>query len=395
MTNSLSTFASKLVAKNHFIKASFGGFAGSGKTRTMALFVAGAYKQMKCTKPVLIVDNEKGSRFLVPFFQQQGIEVLVKETSSLPDVLASMQFLKDGEIDFLMVDTLSKVWYRYVSDYKEKNRKTFMQLDDWGKILPAWQQEFSDRFVELAGNMVFSGRGGFSYEKEEDATDSDGKVTKKGSFVKSGVKMKLAGETPFEPDLNVWMELQEEVGKKGKLSVWREAHVMKDRSAIIDGKVFKNPTYKEFKPVVDFLLSVGTGPVAGETDNTNLAPSEDFGWQKRRDDRDIEVEKIKAVFDKLAIGTSKEDKQLKVVVLEKFFGSSSATEIEKMDAERLRFGRINLQRLADSFKKVQPEERLTAVESFDLEADPDLPFATKPHNGNGNEKTVEVSSPTK
>ena len=74
MTNStLQTFATKLVAKNHFIKASFGGFAGSGKTRTMALFVAGSYKQMECKKPVLIIDNEKGSRFLIPFFQQQGI----------------------------------------------------------------------------------------------------------------------------------------------------------------------------------------------------------------------------------------------------------------------------------------------------------------------------------
>jgi hypothetical protein len=390
MTNSLSQFASKLVAKNHFIKASFGGFAGSGKTRTMALFVAGAYKQMKCTKPILIIDNEKGSRFLIPFFQQQGIETLVKETSSLPDVLAAMQFLKDGEIDFLMVDTLSKVWYRYVSDYKEKNRKTFMQLDDWGKILPAWQQEFSDRFVEVAGNFVFSGRGGYSYEKEEDTTSEDGKV-KKGSFVKSGVKMKLAGETPFEPDINVWMELQEEIGKKGKLTVWREAHVMKDRSAIIDGKTFKNPTYKEFKPVVDFLLSVGIGSVSGESDSTNLAPSEDFGWQKRRQDREIEVEKIKAVFDKLAIGSSKEDKQVKVVILERLFGSSSATEIEKMDAERLRFGRINLQRLSEGMAKIQSEERLTYVESFDLDADPDLPFASGKKNGNGKPELATIA----
>ena len=391
MANStLQNFASKLVAKNHFIKASFGGFAGSGKTRTMALFVAGAYKQMKCTKPVLIIDNEKGSRFLIPFFQQQGIEVLVKETTSLPDVLSAMQYLKDGEIDFLMVDTLTKVWYRFVADYKEKNRKTFMQLDDWGKILPAWQQEFSDRFVDIAGNFVFSGRGGYSYEKEEDVTDENGK-TKKGSFVKSGVKMKLAGETPFEPDLNIWMELQESVGAKGKLTVWREAQVLKDRSAIIDGKVFKNPTYKEFKPVVDFLLSVGTGTVASETDGTNLAPSEDFGWQKRRQDRDIEVEKIKAVFDKLAIGTSKEDKQIKVVILERLFGSSSATEIEKMDAERLRFGRINLQRLSEQMAKVQPEERLTLVESFDLDADPDLPFASEKKNGNGKKELVEAT----
>ena len=162
----LSDFASELVAKNQFVKVSIGGFAGSGKTKTGADFVSGSYKDLKCTKPVLIVDNEKGSRFLIPFFKQQGVEVLVKETSRLADVLQAMEYLKAGEIDYLFVDSLSKVWYQYVRDYKAKNRVTFMSLQDWGKILPAWQEEFSDRFVELAGNFLFTGRGGFQYEKE-------------------------------------------------------------------------------------------------------------------------------------------------------------------------------------------------------------------------------------
>jgi hypothetical protein len=34
----LSQFASNLVSRNHFIKASFGGFQGSGKTRTATEF---------------------------------------------------------------------------------------------------------------------------------------------------------------------------------------------------------------------------------------------------------------------------------------------------------------------------------------------------------------------
>ena len=66
----LTDFATTLAAKNHFIKASFGGFQGSGKTRTATEFIIGCYKDMKLTKPVLILDNEKGSRFLIPILKE-------------------------------------------------------------------------------------------------------------------------------------------------------------------------------------------------------------------------------------------------------------------------------------------------------------------------------------
>ena len=371
----LSDFASELVAKNQFVKVSIGGFAGSGKTKTGGEFVSGSYKDLKCTKPVLIIDNEKGSRFLIPFFKQQGIDVLVKETSRLADVLQSMEYLKAGEIDYLFVDSLSKVWYQYVRDYKAKNRVTFMSLQDWGKILPAWQEEFSDRFVELAGNFLFTGRGGFQYEKEEDVTDEQTGKVKKGQFVKSGVKMKMAGETPFEPDLNIWMELQQDVDKSGNLTVWREAQILKDRSGLIDGKVFKNPSYKDFQPFVQFLVAVPVGHVAGETNTENLAPSEDFGRYARKQEREIELEKIKALYDKAALGTSKEEKKLKVIITERVFGTSSGTEIEKMDAEKLGFYRLKLEKLFEKFHNVAPETLVDYVQNFNFEkAMADLPF---------------------
>jgi AAA domain len=358
--SSLSQFATKLAAKNHFVKASFAGFSGTGKSRTSSEFVAGTYKALKCTKPILFIDNEKGSRFLVPFFKKQGIEVLVKDTTSLADVITSMEYLQKGEIDFLFVDSLSKVWYQYVSDYKAKNKITFMTLEHWGKILPAWQQEFSDRFVGLEGNFVFTGRGGNQYEKEEDTQREDGS-TKKGAFVKSGVKMKLAGETPFEPDLNVWMEMRQVVSGK-TTKVYREAQIMKDRSATIDGKIFKNPTFKEFKPFVDFILDTPLGEVAGATDTLNHAPSEDFEYQKRKNAREIELEKIKASFEKIGFGVTREEKQLKVMIYEKIFGTSSMTEFEKFDAEKLRAQREMLEQLFDGL--ITAEDKIEYVKSF-------------------------------
>ena len=126
MKTNLSDFAAPIKAKNNFIKASFGGFAGSGKSRTACEFIIGAYKELKCTKPILIIDNEKGSRFLIPFFKKAGIEVLLKDTIELGDILQAFDYLNAGEIDFLFIDSLTKVWYKYVDDYRELNKRVFM-----------------------------------------------------------------------------------------------------------------------------------------------------------------------------------------------------------------------------------------------------------------------------
>jgi hypothetical protein len=362
---SLNDFAGPMVASNHFVKASFAGFAGSGKTRTGSEFAIGVYKQLKLKQPILIIDNEKGSRFLIPKFRESGIEVRLKETVQLADVQTAMKFLALGDISVLFIDSLTKIWYKYIKDYLAKTNHKFMQLDDWGKILPAWQEEFSNLFVECHGNIIFTGRGGYEYTKEEDEIREDG-TKKKGAMVRSGVKMKMAGETPFEPDLNVWMELEQQTTVKG-LKIYRSGQVMKSRLDSLDGKLFKNPTYKDFKPIVDYLLSMPTGSVSGPTSTENIAPAENFDWMKKREQREIEMEKIKAIFDKLGLGTSKEEKAVKVILLEKFFGTSSGTEMEKMNHEKLASGRIELAIFLEKWTSIDPEIKMDYLKSYNPE----------------------------
>jgi len=356
----LKNFASKIAAENSFIKASFGGFAGSGKTRTGAELIIGFYKKTGLKAPLLIIDNEKGSRFLVPLFEAAGIETYVKETVSLPDVLTAFKMLQSGEIGFLFIDSLTKVWYQYVRDYRTANRRTFMTLQDWGKILPAWQEQFADVFVNTVGNVVFTGRGGYTYDMEEN------EETKKKEFVKSGVKMKMAGETPFEPDLNIWMEInQEMVDGKPKLS--RIGLIMKDRSGLIDGKEFVNPTFKDFEPVIDYLLNVKKGAMAKTSDNTNIAPSENYESQNRKDRKEIELEKITNAMIKSGLGTSADDKKLKIAILEKFFGSNSWAEIEKMAVEKLSVGREKIEEMFASWALLTDfQSRMDFVTKFQL-----------------------------
>lgn len=335
----LADFATDLVAGNRFVKAGFGGFAGAGKSRTASEFVVGAYKDLGYTKPVLIIDNEKGSRFLIPMFRQAGVKAMLKDTTSLADVLTALEILKAGEIDFLFMDSLTKVWYRYVREYLEKNRKQFMELQDWGKLLPKWQETFSDAFVSAHGSIVFTGRGGFTYEKEEDTRDEQTGKVKKGQFIKSGVKMKLAGETPFEPDLNVWMEQQQEIGSDGKLKVWREAQVMKDRSGLIDGKVFSNPTYADFAPFVRYLVDVPAGEVAGESSDRNLAPGENFESFHRKEKREIALEEVAEELSRMHPGSTDAMKTARKELLEAVFGTRSWKAVEAKSFDEIVNGR--------------------------------------------------------
>lgn len=363
---SLDKFAGNLVAKNNFIKASFGGFQGSGKTRTATEFITGSYKEMKCSKPVLCLDNEKGSRFLIPIFKKAGIKALVKDTVNLADIIQAFEYLKLGEIDFLFIDSLTKIYYKFVKDYKEKNHRSFMRLNDWGKILPAWQEEFSDRFVNTEGNIVFTGRGGFEYEKEDDTTDEQGNVTEKGGFVKSGFKMKIAGETPYETDLNIWMQLEKGITKDNKISQKNVAYILKDRSDTINGKSFEMPKYKHFRPIVRFILGLPVGEVSEGTLNENLTPGSDADYFERKQKQQIEIEKISAVFDKYGLGDarSKADKQLKTSIIEKIFGTTSNTEIEKMHFTELNFKRQELEELFEMLK--ESDNPLDVVASYRL-----------------------------
>lgn len=324
----LSEFASPLVAENHFVKASFGGFAGSGKSRTASEFVAGVYKDFKCTKPVLVIDNERGSRYLQKFFMDQNIPVLIKNTTHLADVLHAFAFLEKKEIDFIFADSMTKVWYQFVRDYKTNNNKSRMALNDWGVLIPQWQEVFSDRLVDVKGNIIFTGRGGFEYDMEEDENG-------RKQFVRSGVKIKLQGETAFETDLNVWMDTKEQVEGGRVVKQWREALIMKDRSATIDGKTFQNPTYKNFKPAIDYLMSVPLGDVAGASDRTNLAPPADI-TPKKKLEREQALEVIYGSFDQLGLSTGAQDKKLKLDLWELVFKTSSKLKVENMKLDELK-----------------------------------------------------------
>ena len=310
-----------------YLKAAFQGFAGSGKTYTMAQVAVGLHKRIGSTKPIVIFDTEEAAKFLKPFFHKHEIRVLHKRSRSLADLKETMRHCREGVADILMLDSITHVWENFLASYQKSKNRTRLQFEDWGFIKPAWKQEFSEPFVRDPYHTLMTGRAGYEYEDEKDENG-------KRQIYKSGIKMKVEGETAYEPDILVLMERHEDLLEAKKV-VWREATVLKDRSTIIDGKTIRNPDYEAFAPAIEAILSDPSTAAAGpEGDASKLIQTEEDkrAWLKRRD---IALEEIEAILIKAFPGSTGPAKAAKGDALEHCFGTRSWTKVSSLPSELL------------------------------------------------------------
>ena len=152
---------------------------------------------------------------------------------------------------------------------------------------------------------------------------------------KTGIKMKAETETAYEPDILVLMERMEDVMNKKK-NIWRVGTVLKDRYRVIDGKSFKNPTYKDFEKMIEKALDGAYRKKLDENrDSFDDLKSTSNNWQKKRD---VALEEIENIFPQLLLSTSKDDKAIKLELLKYSFDCTSWTKIKSLPVETLEGG---------------------------------------------------------
>ena len=340
-----------------FAKVGILGFAGAGKTRTGTEIAIGLHKAIGSHKPVLFIDTETGSDFVLPLFQKHGIELMVSKTRAFKDLAEGIKEAPSIS-DILMIDSVSHFWVDIVESYRKKKNVNRLSFQDWGIIKPMWSNDFSTPFVTSPLHIIVAGRAGFEYDYFE---GDDGKM----ELYKTGTKMKAEGEFGFEPSLLIEMEriknpeatenYREAKTKDAKMRAAkqiaserefvRKATVLKDRSDIMDGKVFYNPSYADFAPHWESINIGGVHKPLEAGDSQGMFDSEgrpDWVIAKKR--ATIALEELKAELDKAYPSSSAKEKQARIKMLEKVFGTSSSTKMEGLQFGILESG---LRRIKD------------------------------------------------
>jgi hypothetical protein len=334
-----------------FAKVGLLGFAGAGKTRTGTEIAIGLHKSIGSKKPVLFIDTETGSDFVLPIFQQHGIELMVSKTRAFKDLAEGMREAPNIS-DIMIIDSVSHFWVDIVESYRKKKNVNRLSFQDWGIIKPMWSNDFSMPFVTSAIHLIVCGRAGFEYDYFE---GEDGKM----ELYKTGTKMKAEGEFGFEPSLLIEMEriknpeANEEYRtaktKDAKMKAAKQiaagrefvrmATVLKDRSDIMDGKIFYNPSYEDFAPHWESINIGGVHKPLESGDSQGLFNKEGQPqWAIDKKRATIALEEIKAEYDKNIPGSTAKDKAAKIKLAEYLFKTGSWTALEGMSVDILTQG---------------------------------------------------------
>ncbi len=345
MKTTTNSFFSKAENTKPFFKANFFGFAGTGKTYTAALLALGIHQKIKSTKPIVIFDTEKASKFLLPIFEPAGISLEVKESRSLADLKETMRIMREGYSDILIIDSISHIWENFLEAYRRQKNRSMLQFQDWGVIKPTFKTEFSDPFVNDPYHIIMCGRAGYEYDNEIN------QETGKREIFKSGVKEKVEGETAYEPDMLVLMERYQEMENGTLKKAIRQATILKDRSNILDGKVFENPTFADFEPSIDVMLHNPVRKVSeAERDAATLIKSEEEKkeWIK---EKTVALEELENYLVSIWPGRGAEETKNKVDALFYAFGTRSWTAITQLSPQKIKDGTEKVKEIAQKYIK--------------------------------------------
>jgi len=266
----MNTLFKPAEATNAFLKMGLMGFPGAGKTFTATVVAIGLVKLAQkmnlsyATKPMFFLDTEAGSDWVLPRFKEAGIPVHTSKTRAFKDLCAAVDEA-EANASLLLIDSATHFWREFCETYVARKaaqlrKPTYrLQFADWAFLKGEWGK-FTDRYVNSKLHAVLAGRAGYEFDFREDSEDPS-----KKNLEKTGVKMKAETEMAYEPHLFVLMERVMDMATKRDDHV---AHVLKDRSDVLDGAEFVNPTFENFLPHI-LRLNLGGTHLGVDTSRTS------------------------------------------------------------------------------------------------------------------------------
>ena len=315
-----------------FAKIGMLGFAGSGKTFTATELAIGLAHLSKGTT-VAFFDTEKGSDFMKKKVEDSNLTLMVHKGRAFSDLISVIKEVEKEKIPVLIIDSITHVWRDLVDSYQKQKNKKYLTMADWGILKGQWKT-YTDLYINSSIHILMLGRAGFEYETHENED------TGRKEMIKGATKMKVEGETGFEPDLLIEMYRMEVEDK-----IVNRAWVMKDRTNTLNGKHFDCPTFKTFQPFWNFLNISGThqGYDASRDSSDLFKKDSDYSYENKKRRKDIALESIQEALVLAGCdGTSSEAKKKRTDTLIQIFGTSTKTGIENMDVDTLETGVSNL-----------------------------------------------------
>ena len=336
---------SEIEAPTH-LKGGILGFAGSGKTHTMALIAIGIWKMLNkgngYDKPVNFLDTETGSSYVKELFVNAGVPIQGKKTRAFVTLMAGLEESVKNENIFL-IDSVTHFWQELMFTYMKKKGLSRLNINHIGNIKKEWKP-FPDLYLNSPIHSILCGRAGFEWGYEED--DEGNK-----QLAKTGTKMKVEGDFGYEPTLLIEMEqLRGDKDKTGSSFVNR-AWVIKDKfsSSGLQGKHFDMPTFENFLPHISRLNINGKFPnIDMETTSEDLIENPDRSREHMYKQRDIFIEELKNELTLKFNSRTDEGKKKALGFLKETFNSTSMIAISGCDNETIRQG-------LDKLKKFKPE----------------------------------------
>jgi hypothetical protein len=264
----------KAEPKQSRLKIGFYGPQGSGKTLTALLVSEGL--AAKAGKRVAFIDTEHGTDFYAKDIPDRTLHPKAFDfdaiyTRSLAETLEAVKSLDTNLYGAIVVDSISHLWDAAIAAYEGKQTSIgTIPMNAWGSIKKPFK-ELIRVLLDLPVHAFILGR-----QKNEFERDA------KGELVKTGVAMRAEGETEYEPHICARFEPSYKVdGAQAGVTMIVE----KDRSGILHGRTFQNPSFATFEPILPFL---------GDTQATTEDPEETAAKDSELLERDSEKQKAKS-----------------------------------------------------------------------------------------------------
>lgn len=270
----------KAKAEQAALKLGLYGAPGSGKTFTSLLIAEGLSKQSG--KRIAYVDTERGTDFYCQNVPSRKVHPNAFDfdavyTRSLTEVRSAINGLNTNEYGVVVIDSITHLWEAARAAYTGKTTSAgTIPMQAWGRIKKPYKDLMAD-LLSSPMHVIICGRQGVDYESDEETNE----------LRAVGYKMKAEGETPYEPHILIRMEAIKP--KKSNEVAQIVAYAEKDRTGVLSGRNFINPTFESLCVPILNLLGGKQAKIQTEDESAAVDAEELAKQEKERETKSAEL----------------------------------------------------------------------------------------------------------